>query len=167
MAASKDQPRRLVVAITGATGAIYGVRLLQHLSATSEIGSAPGHQGFLELADHPAAVRERRVHRRLGHHERDVRFGRAASSAQWRQVKTNRAGWWSPSPAPPAPSMVCGCSSTCPPHPRSEVRQGIKDFSNWPTIPQLYVNGEFIGGSDIMNEMYDSGELQALLNGGK
>ncbi len=43
------------------------------------------------------------------------------------------------------------------------VRQGIKDYSNWPTIPQLYVKGEFIGGSDIMNEMYDSGELQALL----
>lgn len=43
------------------------------------------------------------------------------------------------------------------------VRQGIKDYSNWPTIPQLYVNGEFIGGSDIMNEMFESGELQALL----
>ena len=45
-----------------------------------------------------------------------------------------------------------------------EVRQGIKDFSNWPTIPQLYVNGEFIGGSDIMNEMFESGELKALLD---
>ncbi|QAU35804.1 Grx4 family monothiol glutaredoxin [Janthinobacterium sp. 17J80-10] len=44
-----------------------------------------------------------------------------------------------------------------------EVRQGIKDFSNWPTIPQLYVKGEFIGGSDIMNEMFESGELQSLL----
>lgn len=44
-----------------------------------------------------------------------------------------------------------------------EVRQGIKDFSNWPTIPQLYVKGEFIGGSDIMNEMFESGELQGLL----
>jgi len=44
-----------------------------------------------------------------------------------------------------------------------EVRQGIKDFSNWPTVPQLYVNGEFIGGTDIMNEMYESGELQTLL----
>jgi monothiol glutaredoxin len=43
-----------------------------------------------------------------------------------------------------------------------EVRQGIKDFSNWPTVPQLYVNGEFIGGSDIMNEMFESGELQAM-----
>ncbi|MDR5814578.1 MULTISPECIES: Grx4 family monothiol glutaredoxin [unclassified Caballeronia] len=42
------------------------------------------------------------------------------------------------------------------------VRQGIKQFSNWPTIPQLYVNGEFIGGSDIMMEMYQSGELQQL-----
>ena len=40
------------------------------------------------------------------------------------------------------------------------IRQGIKDFSNWPTIPQLYVAGEFIGGSDIMGEMYDSGELK-------
>ncbi len=43
-----------------------------------------------------------------------------------------------------------------------EVRQGIKEFSNWPTIPQLYVKGEFIGGADIMNEMYQSGELQTL-----
>lgn len=45
----------------------------------------------------------------------------------------------------------------------AEVRQGIKDFSNWPTIPQLYVKGEFVGGSDIMNEMFENGELQALL----
>ena len=45
----------------------------------------------------------------------------------------------------------------------AEVRQGIKDFSQWPTVPQLYVKGEFIGGSDIMNEMFESGELQALL----
>lgn len=44
-----------------------------------------------------------------------------------------------------------------------EVRQGIKEYSNWPTIPQLYVNGEFIGGSDIMMEMYEAGELQELL----
>ena len=43
------------------------------------------------------------------------------------------------------------------------IRQGIKDFSNWPTLPQLYVNGEFIGGSDIVTEMYESGELQAKL----
>lgn len=44
------------------------------------------------------------------------------------------------------------------------IRQGIKDFSNWPTIPQLYVAGEFIGGSDIMGEMYDSGELKKMLD---
>ncbi len=44
-----------------------------------------------------------------------------------------------------------------------EVRQGIKTFSEWPTIPQLYVKGEFIGGSDIMTEMYESGELQVVL----
>jgi monothiol glutaredoxin len=44
-----------------------------------------------------------------------------------------------------------------------EVRQGIKDYANWPTIPQLYVDGEFVGGSDIMMEMYQSGELQQLL----
>jgi len=44
------------------------------------------------------------------------------------------------------------------------IRQGIKDFSNWPTIPQLYVKGEFIGGSDIMMEMYQSGELQQVLD---
>jgi len=43
------------------------------------------------------------------------------------------------------------------------VRQGIKDYANWPTIPQLYVNGEFVGGSDIMMEMYQSGELQQVL----
>ncbi|MCL6554851.1 MAG: Grx4 family monothiol glutaredoxin [Burkholderiales bacterium] len=43
------------------------------------------------------------------------------------------------------------------------IRQGIKEFSNWPTIPQLYVRGQFIGGSDIMTEMYQKGELQALL----
>jgi monothiol glutaredoxin len=50
-----------------------------------------------------------------------------------------------------------------PRHPDPEgVRQGIKEFSNWPTIPQLYVKGEFIGGSDIMMEMYQSGELQQL-----
>jgi monothiol glutaredoxin len=45
----------------------------------------------------------------------------------------------------------------------ADVRQGIKEFSNWPTIPQLYVKGEFIGGSDIVAEMYESGELQNLL----
>ncbi len=45
----------------------------------------------------------------------------------------------------------------------AEIREGIKQFANWPTIPQLYVNGEFVGGSDIMREMYESGELQKLL----
>ena len=44
-----------------------------------------------------------------------------------------------------------------------EIRQGIKEYSNWPTIPQLYVKGEFIGGSDIMMEMYQSGELHQVL----
>jgi len=44
-----------------------------------------------------------------------------------------------------------------------EIRQGIKEYSNWPTIPQLYVRGEFVGGSDIMMEMYQSGELQQLI----
>ena len=48
-----------------------------------------------------------------------------------------------------------------------EIRQGIKQFANWPTIPQLYVNGEFVGGSDIMREMYQSGELQKILEGAK
>lgn len=46
-----------------------------------------------------------------------------------------------------------------------EIRQGIKDFSDWPTIPQLYVRGEFIGGCDIITEMSGTGELQALLDG--
>jgi monothiol glutaredoxin len=45
----------------------------------------------------------------------------------------------------------------------AEIRQGIKEYANWPTIPQLYINGEFVGGSDIMREMYQSGELQKLL----
>jgi monothiol glutaredoxin len=45
-----------------------------------------------------------------------------------------------------------------------EVRQGIKDYAQWPTIPQLYVDGEFVGGSDIMMEMYQSGELQQLIS---
>ena len=46
-----------------------------------------------------------------------------------------------------------------------DIRQGIKDYANWPTIPQLYVNGEFVGGSDIMMEMYQAGELQQTLTG--
>ncbi|MCS4509310.1 Grx4 family monothiol glutaredoxin [Xylophilus ampelinus] len=45
------------------------------------------------------------------------------------------------------------------------IRQGIKEYSQWPTIPQLYVKGEFIGGSDIMMEMYESGELQKVISG--
>ena len=44
-----------------------------------------------------------------------------------------------------------------------EIREGIKQFANWPTIPQLYVNGEFVGGCDIMREMYQAGELQKLI----
>ncbi|MHC8865892.1 Grx4 family monothiol glutaredoxin [Arenicellales bacterium IMCC57338] len=45
-----------------------------------------------------------------------------------------------------------------------EIRQGIKDYSNWPTIPQLYIDGEFVGGSDIMMEMYQNGELKTKLD---
>ena len=45
-----------------------------------------------------------------------------------------------------------------------EIRNGIKEFSDWPTIPQLYVKGEFVGGSDIMMEMYEAGELQTMLD---
>jgi monothiol glutaredoxin len=45
-----------------------------------------------------------------------------------------------------------------------EIRQGIKEYSDWPTIPQLYVKGEFVGGSDIMMEMFENGELQHLLS---
>ncbi len=45
----------------------------------------------------------------------------------------------------------------------SEVRQGIKEYSNWPTIPQVYVNGEFVGGSDLMIELYQNGELQQMV----
>jgi monothiol glutaredoxin len=44
-----------------------------------------------------------------------------------------------------------------------EIRQGIKEYSNWPTIPQVYINGEFVGGSDILIEMYQNGELQQLV----
>jgi monothiol glutaredoxin len=46
-----------------------------------------------------------------------------------------------------------------------EIREGIKQYANWPTIPQLYVKGEFVGGADIMRAMYESGELQTLLAG--
>jgi monothiol glutaredoxin len=45
-----------------------------------------------------------------------------------------------------------------------DIRQGIKEYSNWPTIPQLYVNGEFVGGADIMREMFQSGELQKIFD---
>ncbi|MFA5170104.1 MAG: Grx4 family monothiol glutaredoxin [Sulfuriferula sp.] len=45
----------------------------------------------------------------------------------------------------------------------NDIRQGIKDYANWPTIPQLYINGEFVGGSDIMKEMAQSGELQKMI----
>ena len=48
-----------------------------------------------------------------------------------------------------------------------DIRQGIKEYANWPTIPQLYVNGEFVGGSDILREMYESGELRKVLEGVK
>ena len=48
-----------------------------------------------------------------------------------------------------------------------DIREGIKQYANWPTIPQLYVNGEFVGGSDIMLEMYQSGELQKVLTAGE
>ncbi len=48
-----------------------------------------------------------------------------------------------------------------------EIREGIKQFANWPTIPQLYVNGEFVGGCDILREMYQSGELQKLIAAAK
>jgi monothiol glutaredoxin len=47
-----------------------------------------------------------------------------------------------------------------------EIRQGIKSYSDWPTVPQLYVKGEFVGGSDIMMEMFESGELQQLVGAG-
>ncbi len=47
------------------------------------------------------------------------------------------------------------------------IRQGIKDFSQWPTVPQLFIKGEFIGGSDIMTEMFESGELQKLIEEAK
>ena len=46
-----------------------------------------------------------------------------------------------------------------------DIREGIKEYANWPTIPQLYVKGEFVGGSDIIKAMYESGELQTLLTG--
>jgi monothiol glutaredoxin len=48
-----------------------------------------------------------------------------------------------------------------------DVRQGVKEYANWPTIPQLYVNGQFVGGSDIIMEMFESGELETLLKDAK
>lgn len=61
--------------------------------------------------------------------------------------------------------QACGVTElkTCNVLEDEEIRQGIKDYSQWPTIPQLYVDGEFVGGSDIMMEMYQSGELQQVL----
>ena len=53
-------------------------------------------------------------------------------------------------------------ASTC--STSNELRQGIKEYSNWPTIPQLYVKGEFVGGCDIIREMFQAGELQTLLD---
>jgi monothiol glutaredoxin len=47
----------------------------------------------------------------------------------------------------------------------ASIRQGIKDYSNWPTIPQVYIDGKFVGGSDILSELFQSGELQKLLAG--
>ena len=44
-----------------------------------------------------------------------------------------------------------------------EIRQGVKEYSNWPTIPQVYINGEFVGGSDVMTELYQKGELQQMV----
>lgn len=46
----------------------------------------------------------------------------------------------------------------------ADVRQGVKDYANWPTVPQLYIGGEFMGGSDIMTEMYETGDLQKCLD---
>jgi len=48
-----------------------------------------------------------------------------------------------------------------------EIRQGVKDYANWPTIPQLYINGEFVGGCDIMTDLYNSGELQKMVDAAK
>jgi len=61
---------------------------------------------------------------------------------------------------------ACGVDdlATCNVLEDEEIRQGIKEYANWPTIPQLYIDGEFVGGSDIMMEMYQSGELQQLIN---
>ncbi|MGB8249290.1 MAG: glutaredoxin domain-containing protein, partial [Azonexus sp.] len=47
----------------------------------------------------------------------------------------------------------------------AEIRNGVKEYANWPTIPQLYIKGQFVGGSDIMKEMYQAGELQKMLEG--
>src|SRR5947208_1332434 len=75
--------------------------------------------------------------------------------ATWRTCTSSR---WMPSPAEALALMTSA---------DAEIRQGIKEYANWPTIPQLYVNGEFVGGSDIMREMYQSGELQKLIQEAK
>jgi monothiol glutaredoxin len=60
---------------------------------------------------------------------------------------------------------ACGVTSfaSCNVLEDEDIRQGVKDYANWPTIPQLYIHGEFVGGSDIMAEMYESGELRDML----
>ena len=60
-------------------------------------------------------------------------------------------------------AILMGCDETQVREVLASTRQGIKDFSNWPTVPQLYVKGEFIGGCDIVREMFQDGELQTLL----
>ena len=92
-------------------------------------------------------------------------------SAPRRRAATDRSSW--SAAACPSESLTraiqilkaCGVSdlTTVNVLEDQEIRQGIKEYSDWPTIPQLYVNGEFIGGSDIMTEMYQSGELQPAL----
>ena len=65
--------------------------------------------------------------------------------------------------AAPAPTLESAIQAALAGVQDPEIRQGIKEYSDWPTIPQLYVKGEFVGGSDIMMEMFESGELQQLV----
>ncbi len=171
-----QRPRRIVVAITGATGAVYGLRLLQLLGAT------PGVETHLVLSD--AAVltlhqetgvgrKEIEAQAHVVHKLRDIGASIASGSFQSDgmvvapcSMKTLAAvaHGLSDNLITRAADVVLKERRRVNVLDDPEVRQGIKDYSNWPTIPQLYVKGEFIGGSDIMNEMFESGELKSLID---
>ena len=140
--------RRVVVGITGATGAVYAVRLLHRLREAgreTHLVASPA----TTMSDVQTRIDE------IVKNNRVVLFMKGTAQFPMcgfsgRAVQILKA---------------CGVNDlkTVNVLEDESIRQGIKEYANWPTIPQLYVKGEFVGGSDIMMEMYESGELQPLL----